>query len=233
MLTYRSAKRVALLLVLQCALAARWALKRDRAKRDRAVTPGQSRLAGLLPNLRRAGPGRPGGRWPGLMNSLLFAFASILFLSSALAADSRSVEMLYEFQGPTESVSVLSSLDFPDYGDQRHWHRAGTHFLAREAPFDGTFGVVYQSHRAVVVEVFLRFHIDYLHAIVYYPDGRTPRYFQKQNLGGEGIRIAFRERPSIRRGSLSGCSRASTGNGTCERQDGQVSPGPSLGPCMS
>jgi hypothetical protein len=34
-------------------------------------------------------------------------------------------------------------------GDRRHWHRAGPHLLAREAPFDGTFRVAYQSHRAV------------------------------------------------------------------------------------
>jgi hypothetical protein len=129
------------------------------------------------------------------MNSLGFALAFTLFLSGAAAATSRDVETLYEFNGPTESMSVLSILAFPDYGERRHWHPAGTYRLAREAPFDGTFGVAYQNQRAVIVEVFLRFHIDYLHAIVYYPDGRTPRYFQKQNLGVEGMGIAFRERP--------------------------------------
>jgi hypothetical protein len=123
------------------------------------------------------------------------SLAFILLVSSAIGADTVGVETLYEFMGPTESMAVPSSVDFPDYGDRRYWNRTGTYRLAHEAPYGGSFGVVYQRQTALIVEVLLRFHIDYLHAIIYYPDGRTPRFFQKQNLHVEGLGLAFRERP--------------------------------------
>jgi hypothetical protein len=104
-------------------------------------------------------------------------------------------EAVYEFAGPTEPMVVLSRVPFPDYGNRAQWQPRGKYRLDPTAPAGGTFAVVYRGDAdAIVVEVFIRFHVDYLHALVLYPDGRRPRYFLKQR-SDIGSGVVFAERP--------------------------------------
>ena len=102
------------------------------------------------------------------------------------------------FKSPTprnggyETVRVESKQAFPNYGDPTSWHAIdGRYPLGKNAPVSGSFGVAYRSGSEFVFEVTMNFHgMDYLHAIVHYPDGKTPRLFVKQGVGA-----LFKEEP--------------------------------------
>lgn len=112
---------------------------------------------------------------------------ALLAALSTAGADARYAEIVSPTQG---EVVLVDSQSFPDYSVRHEWKDGGAHRLAKGAPIAGTFGVVFDGGAAIVVEVFIEMRARYLHALVLYEDGRTPRLFVKQGVGA-----IFREEP--------------------------------------
>jgi len=124
-------------------------------------------------------------------------FAAMLLLTSVGITDVFAEVKIISFISPSGQKIEVSAIDFPKYGDGS-WQFIGDQYrLADGFPYFLDSGIIaaYRKNNSLIFEIFSGLKRNYLQAIVYYPDGKTPHFFQKMNLVKEGLGVVFQERP--------------------------------------
>ena len=118
---------------------------------------------------------------------MILTMLALLAAIATAEAEQRHAKVVSPTQG---EVLFVEAVSFPDYGADGGWRGSRALGLAHGAPIPGSFAIVFDRGPTVVIEVFIEMHAQYLHALVLYRDGQTPRLFVKQGVGA-----IFREEP--------------------------------------